>query len=234
MVRVRRRLPELMDDPNLDERSHRQALAGLRRVNSISRSDAILWNPVRRLAAAAGDQPLRLLDIACGGGDVTCRLAERARRAGFRLQIDGCDRSDVALGTARELAAERRLQGVEFFRLDVLQDVLPADYDIVMCSLFLHHLDADDVVRLLRNMAQAARRAVLANDLRRTAWGYTIAWVGCRMLSRSPVVHVDGPRSVAGAFSCSEIRDLAGHAGLENVQMTMHWPQRFLLRWDRP
>jgi hypothetical protein len=28
--------------------------------------------------------------------------------------------------------------------------------------------------------------------------------------------------------------ELADQAGLRNIRLTTHWPQRFLLRWDRP
>lgn len=227
-------MPELMDAPDLDEQIHRRALRGLKRINAISRSDAILWPVLKEFAQAKPTASLRVLDLACGGGDVACRLAMRARRAGLSIVIHGCDRSELAIRTSRELAAAHQLANVEFFPFDLQQDHLPGDYDVIMCSLFLHHLDETEVVDLLQRMAHAARISVLANDLRRTELGYLMAWVGCRLLSRSQVVHVDGPRSVAGAFSCDEILALAAQAGLHNAQLTRHWPQRFLLRWDRP
>jgi hypothetical protein len=122
---------------------------------------------------------------------------------------------------------------VRFFRLDALGDPLPADFDVLSCSLFLHHLAEDDAVGLLRRMAQAARRMVLVNDLIRSPLGYVLAWCGCRLLSRSPVVHFDGPASVAAAFTLGEARALADRAGLAGAVLTRHWPERFLLTWSR-
>ncbi len=93
--------PELMDDPSLDSDAHHRALRGLKRINSLSRSAATLWRVIRQHCPAPR-QPLRLLDIACGGGDVTIALARHAQRDGMPISIHGCDVSDVALAYARE------------------------------------------------------------------------------------------------------------------------------------
>ncbi len=123
---------------------------------------------------------------------------------------------------------------VRFFTRDVLAGPLPDHYDIVTCSLFLHHLGEDDAVILLESMASAATRLLLVDDLVRGQAGYLLAWLGCRVLTRSKVVHADGPASVAAAFSIDEARALATRAGLERATISRHWPQRFLLSWRRP
>ena len=51
-----------------------------------------------------------------------------------------------------------------------------------------------DVVRLLKGMAAKARCLVIVDDLIRSRLGYAMAWIGTRLLSRSWVVHHDGPR----------------------------------------
>jgi hypothetical protein len=108
--------------------------------------------------------------------------------------------------------------------------------DILVCTLFLHHLDEEGAVALLGRMKAAARQLVLVSDLRRSRLGYVFAWAGCRLLSRSRVFHVDGARSVAAAFTTDEARRMAGSAGLEGARVTTHWPQRWLLTWlaERP
>jgi SAM-dependent methyltransferase len=221
-----------MDQPGLDAGDHARALRGLGRINRISRSDAILWPAILGLAAGRGDQPIRILDLACGGGDVPIALARRAARWGRDVRIDGCDVSPVAIGIARAAAAARGVP-VRFFVQDVLGEPIPEDYDLVTCSLFLHHLGDDEAVRLLSRMAGAARRLILVNDLLRSRPGYLLAWAGCRLLSRSPIVHHDGPVSVASAFTLAEVRALAQQAGLEGVRLTQHWPRRFLLSGSR-
>jgi predicted nicotinamide N-methyase len=229
----RRLQPEVMDQPGLDPRRHRQALRGLGRINFWSGSAGILWRPLAALARAAAPRPLRVLDLATGGGDVPIRLWRKARRAGVPLEVAGCDVSPVAVVYAAEQARARGAD-VHFFVADALTGELPAGYDVLTCSLFLHHLEEARAVALLRRMADAAGRLVLVNDLVRSRAGLLLARVGTRLLSLSPVVHVDGPRSVEGAFTVGEASALAERAGLHGATVEKCWPCRFLLSWRRP
>jgi SAM-dependent methyltransferase len=226
------RQAEVMDQPGLSETLHRQALCGLERINRWSDSAGVLWPTVRELALRAAPRPLCLLDLACGGGDVPLRLWSRARQERLTLQVEGCDRSPGAVAHAERRAAEAGA-GVRFGVLDALADPLPDRFDVLTCSLFLHHLTDEEAVGLLRRMAAAARRAVLVNDLSRGLPGLLLAYAGTRLLTRSPVVHTDGPLSVRAAFTPAEALALAGRAGLRGATVSRRWPCRFLLRWER-
>ncbi|NQV26340.1 MAG: methyltransferase domain-containing protein [Rhodopirellula sp.] len=230
-LKRRDRQPEMMDDPELDEVQHRHALRGLRRVNAFSRSPAILWPAICEVAQWHSGRPLRILDIASGGGDLAVALASRARQSGIDVRIHGCDISAFAVQLATELATQRRLDNVQFLQTDAIHGTLDGPYDIVMCSLFLHHLPEEEARCLLKRMKVLATHRVLINDLRRTRLGYVLAWAGCRLLTRSPIVHTDGPLSVRAAFSLDEVRELADECGLSGATLTTHWPQRFLLNW---
>jgi 2-polyprenyl-3-methyl-5-hydroxy-6-metoxy-1,4-benzoquinol methylase len=224
-------VPEIMDQPGLDPAQHFHALRGLARINFWSRSAAILW-PELRDHARHLSRPLRVLDLATGGGDVPLRLWQRARRSGLAVHIAGCDFSPVAVDHARQATATAGAD-VPFFTLDVLRDPLPADYDVLTCSLFLHHLDEEQAMDLLRGMASAAGRGILVNDLVRSWTGLALAQMGTRLLSTSPVVHTDGPRSVRRAFTRAEVVELAGRAGLRGAVVARRWPCRYLLSWRR-
>ena len=225
--------PELMDDPTLDPSSHRQALLGLGRINWWSRTDAAVWKQLLNIVQNSPDgEPVTILDIASGGGDLAIRLAKIARQHNRALEIHGCDISPTAISHATEQARAAGLSNISFHQCNALEEPLPRpSYDVVMCSLFLHHLNAQQALVLLRRMKASARQLVLVDDLRRTRLGYWLAWLGCRILTRCHVVHVDGPMSVEGAFSTAEARDIAVNAGLKTVTMQHHWPQRFLLSW---
>ena len=225
--------PELMDDPSLDDSAHRQALQGLRRINWWSRTDAAVWQAIKTLTAPkAKARPLTILDIASGGGDLAIRLAKLAEREQQAVQIDGCDISPTAIAFAAEQAATAQLNNVRFHLCNAFEHPFPqAKYDVVMCSLFLHHLTQINAVILLLRMREAATQLVLIDDLRRTTAGYWLAWLGCRILTTCHVVHIDGPMSVEGAFTTDEAHVLAEKAGLHGASIRTHWPQRFLLTW---
>jgi 2-polyprenyl-3-methyl-5-hydroxy-6-metoxy-1,4-benzoquinol methylase len=229
-LRHRHLTPEVMDQPDLSPSRHEAALRGLSRINFWSRSDAIVWPALAALARR--QKTVRVLDLATGGGDVPLRLWHRARRSGLDLHIEGCDVSPVAIDHARARADGEGAQ-VRFFVHDVLNGSPLDGYHATMCSLFLHHLDETQAVVLLRRMA-AMGGLVLVNDLRRCLVGLMLAHVASRLLTISPVVHTDGPRSVKNAFTIEEAQTLAERAGLHGAVLTKHWPFRFLLRWSRP
>ena len=218
-----------MDDPGLDPALHAEALDALARINRVSLTERRLLREIRRAAAGLAG-PVRVLDIGCGDAAVLVEAARRARLGGVTVDPHGCDTSPVALARAEERAGRAGVP-LRVSRLDVTRDPLPGGFDIATCSLFLHHLDETAAVRLLSAMAEAAR-IVLVQDLRRTRTGLVLAWLGVRLLSRSPVARVDGPRSVRAAFSLDEASGLARRAGLSGATVRRAWPQRFTLQWE--
>jgi SAM-dependent methyltransferase len=226
-LRNRERIPELMDWPGLDPAEHRRALVGLACLNRVSGSAGVLWPPIRNLARELR-RTIRVLDVATGAGDVPAGLLRKANRDGVALEVAGCDISPTAI----EQAAANCPAG-RFFVHDALHGALPTGFDVVTCSLFLHHLGEDDAVALLANLEHAAGRLVLVNDLARSRFNFVGTWLACRLLTRSRVVQFDGPASVRSAFTPAEALALAGRAGLSGATVRTRFPCRFLLAWER-
>src|SRR5262249_61498598 len=114
---------------------------------------------------------VRVIVGASGLGGVEIGMWARGRLKGIALDEGGCDFSPFALEHARKRAAARRAD-VSFFTRDVIAEPIPAGYDVVTCSLFLHHLDEADAVSVLAKMRDAAGRMVLVNDLNRSKAGW--------------------------------------------------------------
>ena len=104
----RRREAEWMDQPGLDGNLHLAALVGLRRINALSRTASALWPPIKRLAMTDRARHWRVLDVACGGGDVAVAIGRRAISAGLHITVDGCDLSQTAVAHATMQAAAAR------------------------------------------------------------------------------------------------------------------------------
>jgi 2-polyprenyl-3-methyl-5-hydroxy-6-metoxy-1,4-benzoquinol methylase len=236
-LRQRNLQPEIMDGPGLDAEAHHQALHGIARVNWISSSAGILWRPIRDLCRErqkAGDtRPVRILDVATGGGDVPVGVWHRGQRHRFRLEVAGCDFSPLAIEHAKH-TAQRAGADISFFQLDVLTEPIPTGYDVITCSLFLHHLNEEQALQVLGKMREAAGALILVNDLARGWRGWLAAYFGSRILTRSHVVHVDAPLSVEGAFTPEEALAIAQKAGWNGATVRQRFPFRFLLSWRRP
>jgi 2-polyprenyl-3-methyl-5-hydroxy-6-metoxy-1,4-benzoquinol methylase len=222
----------MMDQPDLDARRHVHALDALGRANAISLTAAAMWPLIRAAWRDASPKPLQVLDIGSGGGHVLVDLARRAAREGADVDWLGWDVSPVAVDYARTLARRAGVKRVRFEQAEATRDPLSSRVDIVVCTLFLHHLAEPEAVLLLRRMKEAARRLVVVSDLRRTRLGALFAWVACHTLSRSEVFRTDGRRSIAAAFTTAEARALAGRAGMPGARLTNVWPQRWLLVWE--
>lgn len=232
-VRQRRLQPEVMDQPGLDPVRHREALRGLERINLLSASAGILWPSLAALARRTAPRPLRVLDVAAGGGDVPIQLWRRASRSKLALEIEGCDVNPEAVAYATDRATAKGAN-VRFFIANVLDGPLPTGYDVICCSLFLHHLNNEQAVDFLRRAAEAAGRMILINDLERCRTGLLLAYLAAWTLTLSPIVRVDGPRSVEGAFTREEALALAQQAGLHGARVVRRWPFRYLLSWSKP
>ena len=218
-----------MDDPAIAPDEHRLALRGLARLNRWSFAAGPIWRAMLPMITGATG-PVRVLDVACGSGDVAVAVARLAKASGYELELTGLDLSELALEEASKRA---RWEGVAFepLRVDILSEDVPGSFDVVMSSLFIHHLPTYEAPLVLERMRKAAHRGVVISDLARTRAGLALAIVGARTLTRSRIVHVDSARSVRAALSLAEFASIASEAGMANADIRPIWPQRLLLTW---
>jgi ubiquinone/menaquinone biosynthesis C-methylase UbiE len=224
---IRCRTPEMIDAPSLDTRAHAHALQSLNLVNRLLAVDRGLYAAVERLGPA---DRLSVLDLGTGGGSF---LGYLFRRRGGRSMppLLGLDFSTFALtqaeawydGAVRPVVADAR-------KIPLAENSV----DVVTCSLFLHHFDEADVLGILREAARVARRGVVVSDLSRSRLALVLTWITTRVISRSRVFHVDGPKSVRAAFRRGELAELAARAGLAGACVWRRFPFRLMLVWRKP
>jgi len=193
----------------------------------------LLWSQLRNLSHSGGKQrKLQIVDVASGAGDIPIGLWERAAAEEVELEIVALDISETAIEYASSKAKARGAK-IRFMHLDALSEPIPTGFDAAICSLFTHHLDPPDVVRLIRNMRTASNEMLIVNDLVRSHLSLAIVWLGTRLLSRSKIVHYDGPVSVCASFTRSEMLEMAAEAGLVGAKSLFFPPCRQLLVWRK-
>ena len=229
----RHRQPEIMDAADLPASRFVDTLKGLGRVNAVTRSSRIMWPDLKAAAMRHPDRPIRVLDVACGGGDVLLALWRLARRAGIKVELEGCDASPEAVRYSRETAEGARAP-IGFFQHDVTLGSLPGGYDMIMSTLFLHHLEEQAAVAFLCDAAAKAKDRVVIQDLVRSGVSYWFTRVGTSLLLLNDICRLDGRTSVEGAFTRAEAEVLAQQAGLHNAEIVPRLPFRYLIRWIRP
>ena len=216
---------ELLDDPGVDPAEVARCLEDLSTVNTVTLARAPTLTFLRRVARSLPQgAELSVLDVGSGHGDMLRRIARWGMRRGLRLRLEGVDLNPASEASAR--AATPRDLPITYRTGDVF-DERPGSADVVISSLFTHHLFDDQVVRFLRWMEQTARKGWFVNDLHRHA----IAYYGFAALARAAgwreIVQHDGKISVRRSFRRAEWERLLRQAGLYRVaRVRWHAPFR--------
>lgn len=156
----------------------------------------------------------RILDLATGSGDIPRLIVDHARSAGADVTVDAVDQQPSTLEIARSLS--RDYPQIEFLEGDVLSFGESGAYDVVLCSLALHHFDEAAAVQLLRRCRDLSRRYVLVSDLRRGLVATMGVYLLTALIFREPMTRTDARLSAERAFSFREFRSLAERAGWKN------------------
>ena len=207
-------VPELMDDPSCGPEEFRRCLVDLAKVNRVTQAYRPTLGFLDRIVRdrAVPDRPLRILDVGGGYGDALRRIDRWAGRRGIALAMTSVDLSPWARQAAE--AAPPTRQPVRWVTGDIFGFEPDPAPDLVLSSLFAHHLDDGAVVGFLQWMERHAGLGWFVNDLER----HWLPHVGFRVLSRAAgwhrFVQHDGPVSIRRAFTRADWRALLSAAGL--------------------
>lgn len=204
--------PELMDNTGIAPDIVRNNLNDLRRVNSYLGGVKLTIEGLEHLTAdfKPGDE-IAMLDVATGAVDIPKQLLPWAHERGLIPHIVATDINPESLAIAAESVPPEIQLAVADGRDLPFPD---RSFDIVLCSLALHHLDPEDAVRMLSEMNRIARHGVVINDLVRCWHGYAGAWIFSRMLTPpGSLGRHDAPCSVRRAYTRREMVDMAKEAG---------------------
>jgi len=156
-------------------------------------------------------EPLRVLDLGTGGADIPRAVVQSARQLGCPLVITAVDRQQPTLEIAEKFSTG--FPEIRFVRADFLDFSQGTIYDVVLCSLVLHHLNESDAIRLLRRCRELTRGVALVTDLRRSRLAQAGIFAVTGLVYREPMTRHDARLSAERAFSFPELRKLAIAAG---------------------
>jgi len=200
---------ELMDRPQPVSAELEQDLHRIRQINRYFGSYRLVLEFVRRWIKT-GDN-VRIVDLATGSGDIPRLIVDFARTIGARVQIDALDRQSPTLEIASKLSVE--YPEISFIESDMLTWQPSDRYDLVLCTLVLHHFSEQDAVRVLQQCRKFSRNLVLVSDLCRGWLATSGAYLLTALIFREPMTKHDARLSVARAFSFQEVHSLAQRAG---------------------
>ena len=204
--------PEVMNDPLQVDAYAAADFSGTDQA-MVERIDKLLKSSGASFRAHA-----RLLDLGCGPGNISSRLAQRWPMCSV-LGLDAADRM-IAVADDRRLAA-----GLSRERLRYEQALLPIHQvdkpaDLIVSNSLLHHLH--DPQQLWSSLIPLASLhcLVLHRDLRRPDSQASIDRLcQCHVADAPLVLQRDYRASLHAAFSLEEVKAQLRLAGLEHLQV---------------
>ena len=169
------------------------------------------------VARLTGRTRFTLLEVASGDGYLIHTIAGQLGRSGIQLEVTLLDRK------ASHLPANGAMPKVsaDALRLPFRESA----FDLVSCSLFLHHLALEQARGFAREALRVCRIAVLVHDLVRHPLHLALAYAGAP-LYRSRITRNDAPASVWQSYTVPEVTNCFREAGAAEVSAT----EQFLYR----
>lgn len=208
-------LSELMDEP-CEYEEFRDCLRDLEKVNRMvgAYRPTLQW---LEQFANNGGEPLHIVDVGCGGGDMLRRIEAWSRGRGVQVRLTGIDLNPYAARAAREFTSGG--SSIEWITGDAFSYQPPAPISLVISSLFTHHLRDSEIVNFIAWMESVAQRGWFINDLHRKVLPYygfkTLAW----MMRWHRFVRHDGPVSIRRSFLREDWERSCAAAGLSGDKM---------------
>jgi 2-polyprenyl-3-methyl-5-hydroxy-6-metoxy-1,4-benzoquinol methylase len=222
MLRTRSAATEIMDDAGQTEAAFRTALRNLEWLTRVTFGYRPTLRFLDRVVAETGVRSLSILDVGAGGGDMLRRISSWGERRGITLTLTGYDLSPWAERHAKQAGTPG-----DWITGDVFTLPRERRFDIILCSLFTHHLPDPALVRFLQLIDERATRGWFVSDLHRhwLAWGGL--WLLVRVTFMDPMVRHDSTVSVARGFVGADWDAALAAAG---IRAERRW--RFPFRWS--
>lgn len=214
--------PELMDGDGFTTAELKTNFRDIQRVNRWFGGTAAILDELPKLVPA-GAETLSLLDIATGVADIPIAIRRWCAAHGLAADITATDIAPemLALASAQFAGAP----GIHLQQADARDMPFASrSFDVVTCSLALHHFDPAAAVQVLREMDRLCRTGFIVNDLRRGAIGYGATWLASRLTTRNRLTRHDAPLSIRRAYTPAELRSLLDEAGAGDAAIrTLPW-----------
>ena len=221
--------PELLDIDESPYEEVRESLVDVRRVNKYLSGHRVLLRHVEPfLRNHTGNRPFTVLDLATGSADQPVAVVDLARAMRVPIRVVAIDINKKMLRLAREETV--RYPEINLIQSDVFSVPFKENsFDLVVNSLALHHFSRENAVAILRTAYRCGRHGFIVNDLHRSPVAYASIVLLTRLFTQNRLTRYDAPVSVMNAFTPSEMREMAGSAGIRQFDVHRHFPYRIAL-----
>jgi SAM-dependent methyltransferase len=218
---------EIMDDFDLKGDDMKKVLTDLKNVNKwLGGNNISIKGIIKLLLEGAKEQTITILDLGCGDGEILRECARFAVKEGYNFQLIGIDANTFILEEARRRSMD--FENITFLEKDVFSsEINELDYDIALCTLFLHHFSNEDLKVLIQRFLDHAKIGVVVNDLHRSRLAFWLFKIVSYLLLKTSIARTDGLISVARGFKRKELETLSKEINSSVSVISWKWAFRY-------
>lgn len=219
---------EIMDDLDCKGDVVNQTLKEIEVINRWLGGNKVTIAGIKHLINKKELKEISIIDLGCGGGDILKEIADWGRLNKIKLNLTGIDANPNIIDFAKS-----NTSGYSEIEC-VVQNIFSEDFtrrksDIIIATLFTHHLNNEELAALMKNLRKQSRIGVVINDLHRHWLAYYSIKMLTSIFSKSAMVKYDAPLSVLRAFSRTDLLTIMGKASIDDFKLNWKWAFRWQL-----
>ncbi|WP_299896828.1 methyltransferase domain-containing protein [uncultured Aquimarina sp.] len=222
--------PELMDNPEVNEKDLSVALEDIAKVNKMLGGNAITIDAVLEIIKKKNipSKEYVIMDLGCGDGEMLRKLANILKKNDINARLIGVDNHDKCLVQARNLSGSNT--DIKYYKEDILTlNKGEFSCDIIICTLTLHHFTDKDIKKVISKGLELASETVIINDIHRTRLSYYLFKLFSFFFIKGYIAKNDGLVSIKRGFKRRELLRFAKDLGLKQHRLDWKWAFRY--RW---
>lgn len=218
---------EIMDDFSINKHILYHTLDTLAIINKWLGGNKVTLNGFKKVIKNhPKKEPLTIIDLGCGGGDILRKVASFGKKKGYTIKLFGIDANKDAIVYARQLS--KNYPEISFIDCDIFSEEFESlQYDVVLTSLFLHHFKEEQILNILSTTKKKAKLGIVVNDLHRNSLAYYLFKLVCLTIKNKMIIE-DGLTSILRGFKREELETLS-----KKLQVTpqIKWKWAFRYQW---
>ena len=218
---------EIMDDFTMKGVLFRDTLDKLEIINRLLGGNKVTIKGLKELLKnKSKNKIITIVDLGCGHGDILRDIAKFGRKNNYTFRLIGIDANIAAIAYAKELSCE--YSELSFKAIDIFsEDFKKQSYDIVLCTLFLHHFKNNELISFLKMIIERATIGVVVNDLHRHKLAYYLfKLIG--FFIKNKMIREDGLTSILRAFKKKDLENISKQI---KVYFSIQWKWAFRYLW---
>lgn len=220
---------EIMDDFALEGEILHVALDKIAKINQLLGGNQLTLHGVQKLIQNIDKiEQISIVDVGCGNGDMLRSLADYGKNNNLNFKLIGIDANKFTINYAKELS--KQFPNISYQCEDIFdKQFIELKYDIVLCTLTLHHFKDDEIIKLLTTFNKNSSIGIVINDLQRSAIAYRLFQGLCFIFRLNKITREDGLVSILRGFKKVELENFSKKLGFKKY--TIDWKWAFRYQW---